>query len=232
MVKMKTLLYVFLQFVFFSSVIFSQIVDSIDYSDSINIVVLGSSTAFGVGPTSKDSTWVNRYKRYAKKTNPKISIHNLAVGGYTTYHILPNGFIPPANRPIPIMEHNITKALEFKPTAIIINLPSNDAARGYSIDEQISNYRIIIEKANAEYVPLWVATTQPCNYDSLTRATLMEMRDSTYSIWGEYAIDFWNGIADSIGRINPKFDSGDGVHLNNVGHRILFNRVVDKLDLK
>ena len=229
---MKTLLYLFLQLIFFASSLFSQIVDSINYSDSINIVVLGSSTAFGVGPTSKDSSWVNRYKRYAKKINPKISIHNLAIGGYTTYRILPNNFTSPPLRPTPSVGHNITKALEFKPTAIIINLPSNDAGRGYSIAEQIANYKTIIEKADAEYVPLWVATTQPCNYDSLTRTVLMEMRDSTYSIWGDHAIDFWNGIADSVGRIDPKFDSGDGVHLNNAGHRILFNRVVDKLNLK
>ncbi len=222
---MKTL---FLFILLFSNSIVTRAIEG-DSNSYINIVVLGSSTAFGVGATPNDSSWVNRYKSYVQSINPKINIINLAVGGYTTYNILPDNSKPIKNRPMPSIGHNITKALELLPTVIIINLPSNDASRGYSISEQISNYKIINRIADSAYIPLWVATTQPCNRDSLTIISLKEMRDSTYSIWGDNTLDFWTGIADNDGNVISKFDSGDGVHLNNAGHKVLFNRVVNKI---
>ena len=223
---MKTL---FLFIILFSNSIVTRAIDGGNNSDSINIVILGSSTAFGAGAIPKDSSWVNRYKKYVQSINPKINIINLAVGGYTTYNILPDSFKPIKNRPLPSTNNNITKALKLLPTAIIINLPSNDASRGYSINEQISNYKIINRIADSAYIPLWVATTQPCNRDSLTIISLKEMRDSTYSIWGNNAIDFWTGIANENGKVIKKFDSGDGIHLNNAGHKLLFNRVVNEI---
>ena len=39
-------------------------------------------------------------------------------------------------------------------------------------------------------------------------------------------MDFWNGLADMEGRLFSGYDAGDGVHLNDAGHRLLFERVV------
>jgi hypothetical protein len=39
-------------------------------------------------------------------------------------------------------------------------------------------------------------------------------------------LDFWTGIADANGNIVGTYNSGDGVHLNNKGHRVLYERVV------
>ena len=226
---MKILLKIFFVLILLNSSIVIGAIEGDNNSDGINIVILGSSTAYGAGATPRDSSWVNRYRKYVKGINSKINIINLAVGGYTTYNILPDDFKPIKNRPLPSVGHNITRALNLSPTAIIINLPSNDASRGYSISEQISNYKIINRIADSACIPLWVATTQPCNRDSLTIISLKEMRDSTYSIWGNNAIDFWTEIANDNGKIIKKFDSGDGVHLNNAGHKMLFNRVVNKI---
>jgi hypothetical protein len=55
----------------------------------------------------------------------------------------------------------------------------------------------------------------------------MAMRDSTLARFGARAIDFWTGLAQQDGSIDPAFDSGDGVHLNDAGHEILFRRAVD-----
>jgi lysophospholipase L1-like esterase len=55
----------------------------------------------------------------------------------------------------------------------------------------------------------------------------MAMRDSTLARFGQAAIDFWTGLADAEGRILPVFDCGDGIHLNDAGHRLLAERVVE-----
>lgn len=193
-----------------------------------NIVVLGSSTAAGVGPSKIDSAWVTKYKNYLYERNTTVKVINLAVGGYTTYDIMPTGFIPPPNRPSPKPANNITKALEYNPKAIIINLPSNDVTLGFTITEQLTNYDTILSRTLSHNIPVWVSTTQPRNFTVAQIQKQIEMRDSTYARFGEKAIDFWTEIADSNGRINPIYDSGDGIHLNDKGHAILFSRVVDK----
>ncbi len=193
-----------------------------------NIVVLGSSTAAGTGPSSPDSAWVNRYRKYIYSKNTTIQVINLAVGGYTTYQLMPDGYLPPAGRPAPDTSHNISKAISYNPSAIIINLPSNDVANGFSIQEQLANYDTILAKASEANIPVWITTTQPRNFSEEKRNLQVEMRDSTFSRFGDHAIDFWNGIADSNNGIKPEYNSGDGVHLNNAGHRILYERVVAK----
>lgn len=192
---------------------------------AVHIVVLGSSTAEGTGPADKRHAWVNRYRDFLKTENANHRVDNLAKGGYTTYHILPTNQQTPANRPKPDPQRNITRALALEPDAIIINLPSNDAASGYSIAEQLTNYDSVVAVAQRNNVPVWITTTQPRNLSEAGRKNLMAMRDSTLARFGQYAIDFWNELAQENGMIKPQYDCGDGVHLNDAAHEILFNRV-------
>lgn len=194
----------------------------------IKIVVLGSSTAAGAGPKDLNNAWVNLYRKYVKSKNPYSDVINLAVGGFTTYEVMSTGFIPPSYRPLPDSNHNITKALSLSPDAIIINLPTNDVENGYTISEQINNYSIILDSAAAKNVPVFIATTQPRNLSASERQRLMIMRDSIYSIAGQNVIDFWTDIAADDGTINPKYDHGDGVHLNDAAHVLLASRVEAK----
>jgi hypothetical protein len=140
---------------------------------------------------------------------------------------MPTGHNPPGGRPNPDTQRNITKALNLNPDAIIINLPSNDAAFGFSVTEQLANYDSILVLSKRQNVPAWISTTQPRNLSESGRLNLMAMRDSTFARYGHKAIDFWTDLARPDGRINPAYNSGDGVHLNDAGHRILFNRVVE-----
>ena len=204
-----------------SELTFSIVTDTTTHT----LVVLGSSTAAGVGPSSLDSAWVNRFRHYLFEKNTTIKVVNLAVGGYTTYDIMPTGFITPANRPTPKIANNISKAVTYNPEAIIINLPSNDVNMGYSITEQLSNYDTILTLVKANNIPVWVSTTQPRNFSVAQIQLQIEMRDSTFARFGDKSIDFWTDIADSNGRINPDYNSGDGIHLNAKAHAILFSRV-------
>ncbi len=195
---------------------------------AVHIVVLGSSTAEGTGPSDNRNAWVNRYRTHLETENVNHQVFNLAKGGYTTFHILPTGQAVPANRPNPDPQRNITHALSLLPDAIIINLPSNDADANYTVAEQLQNYDSVLAAAWRQKVPVWITTTQPCNLSENGRRNLMEMRDSTFSRFAKYAIDFWTQLAQDNGTIRPQYDSGDGVHLNDAAHEILFQRVQAK----
>ena len=192
-----------------------------------HIVVLGSSTAAGAGASPSDSSWVNRYRAYLQSFNPDYQVTNRAQGGFTTYRIMPTGFVPPAGRPATDTTKNITHALGLNPDAIIVNLPSNDVSSGYSVQEQLDNLDTIYTHAQNQNIPIWICTTQPKNYggNQINIQKQLDVRDSIFSKYGNFAIDFWTGLADSSNQIAPAFDSGDGTHLNNSGHFLLFTRV-------
>ncbi len=192
------------------------------------IVVLGSSTAAGTGANPIDSAWVWRLTEYVKRHSPSATVVNLAVGGYTTYDIMPTDFTPPSGRPTPKEGHNITQALSYNPDELIINLPSNDAASGYSVQEQLENYSMITGKIANPKMLLFVSTPQPRNFADAARLHIQkEMRDSTNRRFRSHTMDFWSGLANTDGSLKKKFDSGDGIHLNNAGHRLLFQRALN-----
>lgn len=195
---------------------------------SFKIVVLGSSTSAGAGASHPDSAWVNRYANYLEGINPGNVVVNFGVGGYNTYRIMPTGFVPPAGRPVPDDTKNITAAIAQNPDAILINMPSNDVALGFSYAEQMFNLDTIVFIANQNNIPIWVCTTQPRNFSNQSQLDLQwEIKDSIYAHFNPYTIDFWTTIATPGYTIDPFYDSGDGVHLNDLGHALLSNRVKD-----
>ena len=201
--------------------------------DVFRIVVLGSSTAAGTGPSDGNNAWVNRYRTYLVEGDTRYEIINLALGGFATYNILPTGSTIPAgvNRTVDT-ERNITKALSLNPGGIIINMPSNDAASGYPVADQITNYNLISAEAASAGVPLWVTTPQPRNFGSNTTNLniQLQMITETYNLFGnDNTVDFWTGfpVANNNG-ILPQYDSGDGIHMNDAAHLILFQRILDK----
>ncbi|MFD1553123.1 hypothetical protein DNU06_12395 [Putridiphycobacter roseus] len=194
--------------------------------ESYKIVVLGSSTAAGAGVSNSDSAWVNRYRNYLESINPNNEVVNLAVGGYNTYKIMPTGFIQPAGRPSPDVNKNITAALALNPDAIIVNMPSNDVAGGYNYAEQMYNLDSIFQLSNLNNVPIWICTTQPRNFSDTNKLNLQyELKDSITSIFDPFTIDFWTGFALADHTIDPVYNSGDGVHINDTAHAVLLARV-------
>lgn len=193
---------------------------------SFHVVVLGSSTAAGAGATHPDSAWVNRYRAHLQSLNPAYQVTNRAVGGFTTYRLMPTGYLPPANRPAPDTTHNITYAIGLNPDAIIINLPSNDVSSGYTVAEQLENFDTLTARAAAANIPIWVTTTQPKNYGNnpIPIQKQQDVRDSLIAIYSPFVIDFWTGLADSTNQLSGTYDSGDGTHLNDDGHALVFGR--------
>lgn len=193
-----------------------------------HLVVLGSSTAAGTGPSTLDSAWVWRYEDFIFQNDTRMRLTNLARGGFTTYNILPsNTTIPNGVNQSIDTTRNVTMARSLRPNAVIINLPSNDAANEYSIADQLVNYSLITDQLDLDSIVYWVATPQPRNnFSTVQKQIQLDMRDSTFSIFSDFAIDFWNGFETAANDLDAAFDSGDGVHMNDAGHRELFLRVL------
>ncbi len=195
----------------------------------IHVVVIGSSTAAGTGPSNSSNAWVNRYRDYLQSINPNNMVTNLAVGGTRTYHIMPDWFVSPANRPSPNPAKNVTQAISLGADAIIVNMPSNDGASGYSTNEQMFNFHTIANVADSAGVAVWICTTQPRNGLSAGQMNVQtEVRDSIIAAFGPRAIDFWNPFASVGNTILTQWDSGDGVHMNDTAHAVLNQKVIDE----
>lgn len=193
---------------------------------AFTIVVLGSSTAAGHGASTYENGWAYKYEDYLKNINSAYVFYNLAVGGATTYAAQRNNYKPPKGRPAPLAGHNITAALNLLPDAIIINYPSNDAVQGYTLKEQENNFKRITAEAEKKNVLLWVATPQPRNN---LNAAQVKRQDSLFTwikaYYGAKSIDFFTGIESNKDSILFKYNSGDGIHPNDLGHDILYQRV-------
>jgi len=187
-----------------------------------SIVVLGSSTAAGIGPNDPNNAWVARYQAFLATQFPNVTVVNLAVGGQTTFEVQPTGYVPPANRPAPVEGKNITAALRLNPSAIVVNLPSNDQANNYPLTEQLENYDRLANSAREAHVALWVSTSQPRNFNESAQVDdLMEARDAILEKFAPRALDFWTPFASPNGFIKATYNAGDGTHLNDAAHALL-----------
>jgi len=187
-----------------------------------SIVVLGSSTSAGIGPKDPKNAWVSRYRARLAEQFPNVRLVNLAVGGYSTFEIQATDFRPPANRPAPVEGKNISAALALNPSAIVVNLPSNDQANRYPLAEQLANYDRVATLAKSAHVPLWVSTPQPRNFnDPAQLDSLMRARDAISERFAPRTLDFWTPFASANGFIKASYNAGDGTHLNDAAHAIL-----------
>lgn len=196
---------------------------------------MGSSTAAGSDASSYNNSWVGRLTNHFRKNMSDgldTIIHNIAQFGYATYHEMPTGFVPPPGRPLPDPNHNVTRALSFAPDIVIINLPSNDIAFGYSKKEMMDNLRTMSATIRATGARCFIASTQPGNHlTTLQRQAQRELVDSIFNNFGIFAIDFWSDLVTNDGLLGLR-DEVRAIpslyHLNDLGHSFLFQRAIAK----
>jgi acyl-CoA thioesterase-1 len=193
------------------------------------IVIIGASTAAGTGATPIDSAWVNRL-RLITTSNPRpLKYINLAVGGYTTYHGMPTGFNK-SNRPASDTARNITKALSLHPSLVMITFPSNDIANGYTSSEVINNYSKMTSLLDSAKVPYILFGTQPRNLtDATKRTALQQVNREIKSKYTNRANDYFDQLATSSLTIKPELSFGDGIHVNNRGHYLIVQSILNHL---
>ena len=199
-----------------------------DFGVAINnpkIVVMGSSTTVGRGASSENTNWYALFDQYLTAAVGNHTLIKLAQSGYSSYEFREDGFIPAlAGRPLPDINRNITKALSYNPDIIIVNIPSNDVANGYSNEEFYSNLTEILNIASAEGVKVYFHTTQPRNTLSLDfRYKLFEQSEYIKTHYPNIVVTY-DSLADlSTFRINDNYNF-DGIHVNDLGHAIIYRQ--------
>jgi lysophospholipase L1-like esterase len=195
----------------------------VEHAPGVHIVVLGSSTAAGHGLRDPETSWPRRYAAYLRTRGSTVT--NLAVSGYSTFQILPTGTANPQGRPEVDPAHNITAALALHPDAIIVNLPSNDAAMGVPVDDSLANIRVVATQARDAHVQFWVTTSQPRALPPAQVQLIVDYRDRIKQEYGAHALDFFTPLAAPDATPRPELNQGDGIHPNAEGHRLLFEQV-------
>jgi acyl-CoA thioesterase-1 len=191
-------------------------------------VVLGSSTAAGVG-ASAGQGWVDRL---AAQVLPRaVTLENLARSGAVTYEALPTGSMPPPDRPAPDPLLNIDRALSFAPKLVILSFPTNDTAAGYSRNETLDNLRLLRERARTAGVAVMLLSTQPRDaFDGTQRAQLAAIDLDAAALFGTCFIALREALSDGAGQIAAAYSAGDGIHLNDAGHQLVYERVLARLE--
>ncbi len=190
--------------------------------------ILGSSTAAGTGADA-DSGWVALVTQHYTALGLLSETVNLAVGGTNPYHAMPTGYVPPAGRPSPT-ENNVNAMIAHDPDVVIVSFVSNDYPT-YSYEEirfTLDSIRAGLMQAG---IVVYITTTQPrTGFNAANRQMLANLKDSIIGWYGEFAINFFDDLVDPNNlSILPEYRyAGDNVHINNAGHRVLFENVVEK----
>lgn len=194
-------------------------------SGSATIVIIGSSTAAGVGATPSDSAWVNRLRLSTLDNKKSLYYINLAVTGYTTYQGMPSGYA--VNKSRVDTAKNITKALSYHPSLVMITYPTNDIAEGYTDEEVMRNYAEMVRLLDSAKVNYIMFGTQPRNFeDAAQRSRLKSLNDKMKTVYPDHFNNVYDSLATPDLYIRPEYSYTDGIHLNNKGHYIIVTSVL------
>jgi lysophospholipase L1-like esterase len=197
---------------------------------SFTLTVLGSSTAAGEGASSSSRGWVSLLaSELETAVVGDTTTHNLAVGGYTTAELVPGSG---ANG-------NIDDALETDPDLIVVALAgSNDLSAGTGASTFLSRLASIRDHARDAGVPVFFLSTAPKDLSVEEKQTLRdwgdEMETRLSSCWvpgqSDYSpcfVDVFEPLANESLGVASEYSAGDGIHLNDAGHELIFETVRD-----
>ena len=193
------------------------------------IAVIGSSTAAGTGAIPIDSSWVNLTKAYYQQQGLIDTIYNLALGSSVTFTGLPTWDTLTGDKPDTAV--NITKALSYHPDVVVIAYASNDVVAGFTVQQTMSNLRVIYQEVINAGKIAYVTTTQPRGgIPTFQKQLLKTERDSVLAEFPAFSLNFYDPLvaADSLS-LNPAL-AYDSTHPNNTGHQLLF-QVVKNTDI-
>ncbi|HEY3495302.1 MAG TPA: SGNH/GDSL hydrolase family protein [Polyangiaceae bacterium] len=198
--------------------------------DSFRIAVLGSSTAEGTG-ASNGNGWVDLLRdALADIVTGDFDLENLAHGGYTALDIVPG-----SNE-----DGNIDDAIDVEPNLILISIAgSNDLDIDSTEEEFIERLTAARDAALEAGIPVFFVSTAPKDLGDDDRQALKDwadtMREDFSSCWvpsspPDYTpcfIDIFAPLATGSLNIRSEYNSGDGIHLNDEGHEVIFDIALD-----
>ncbi len=215
---------------------------------SKKVVIMGDSTAWGAGSSPMvamsylepgaypyawgDNAWAALFNSYFTGFNASNTVINIAKIGLNSYQAMPDGSNV-NSRPSVLTDFNITKALSYNPDLLIVGLSTNDAASFWGMDEMVNNLQTFKNLAAAQGVPVWFFMPHPrafsddVYYTALEkRARLVDLINLEQAAFPGRLINIYDDFYNPDRTIKDAYNSGDGVHMNNTGHRKMYNRVV------
>lgn len=190
-------------------------------------VVMGSSTAAGAGAPDGNG-WVAMLQ--ASLGSGIAQFQNIAKGGTVTYHGQSASSARVSGRPEPDPAVNIDQALSRKPVVLLIAYPTNDTALGYSTAETVNNIFAIRRAALSAGVAVIVMSTQPRALSNSQLNQLNEIDKALHEQVTACFVDVNQALAGADGRLAAEYDSGDGVHPSESGHRLIATKVRELID--
>lgn len=191
-------------------------------------VVMGSSSAFGAGASAPANSWVGLLT--STYSSQGVTVHNIAKGGYTSYHALADSCNVSDSRPVADLKHNIDKAREFKPDLVLLSYPSNDAVSMFAATETASNLLLLRWQLMQQGAAVVVLSAQPRNTNAPAQAALLELDKLLRPLVGACFVELHSLLVAGSGGLAAQYDSGDGVHLNDAGHQIVAQAVNQTLN--
>lgn len=191
-------------------------------------VVMGSSSAFGAGASVPGNSWVGLVT--STYSEQGVTVHNIAKGGYTSYHALAGNCIVSGSRPAADPQHNIGKALEFKPDLVFLSYPSNDAVSMFAATETASNLLLLRWQLMQQGAAVMILSAQPRNTNAPAQAALLELDKLLRPLVGSCFVELHSLLVAGSGGLATQFDAGDGVHLNDAGHQVVAQAINQTLN--
>jgi lysophospholipase L1-like esterase len=188
---------------------------------------MGSSTAAGGGATAGNK-WTDLLQNSLVSRGAIFA--NIAKGGTVTYHGLSITSAAVPNRPAPDPAGNIDQALSRNPVVLLVAYPTNDIANGYTVEEAVNNILTIRKAALEKKIPVLVLSTQPRNLTTAQLAQLQQIDMQLASSVGACFVDVRGLLAGPDDRIAPIYNSGDGIHPNDAGHRVIADAVLKSIN--
>jgi acyl-CoA thioesterase I len=192
-------------------------------------VVMGSSTAAGVG-ASPGQGWVARVE--AELTPLGVTATNLARSGLVSTQALPVGAPVPADQPAPDPRVNLDRALAESPRLLLLSFPTNDTARGLPPADTLAHLQLLRERAAAATpsAAVLVLSSQPRDgFTAAQRGQVEELDRLAAQAFGACFVRTRLALSDAQGRIAAVYSAGDGIHLNDAGHALVADRVLERL---
>ena len=159
---------------------------------------------------------------------PVLKSSTSARGGVTSFHIMPGLSASEGLAFQPDTTLNIDRALSFQPLGIIVNMPPMMPPTTSMPIPQMEHFRTLQR----------LAKTAGSDFGSpLPNPIILWPQTNHHTAWDPrfYPALFWqpcHWLVYTPGRQYPRgcfhnMDSGDGIHLNDKGHRLIFETVIN-----
>jgi hypothetical protein len=129
---------------------------------------------------------------------------------------------------VPNKECNIEAAIKLSPKIIIFSITTNDIASGYSIDEYLTNMKLMTDLCVANKIEYIVTSTAPRNPLSFEqRKALYDLNRELEKKYEERYTEIFNLLSDlNTFKWQKNLCISDSIHGNEEAHLIMYRQIL------